>query len=156
MCKWRRCDNYRRGKGRRRQDDVKRKTVYGVLLALVMIVIIFLTFQDAAGTVKLSETFRLWFEKVGIHTDYHSFRSNAHLVVYFVLGVVLSLFGRECGWRWWAVLVLGFGFGLIDESVKVLLPTREFDLVDLIKDWVGVGIGTVVVTTTENVRKRYK
>ena len=28
--------------------------------------------------------------------------------------------------------------GLIDESIKVLLPTREFDFVDLVKDWVGV------------------
>lgn len=111
----------------------------------VVITILFLTFEDSAGTAKLSETFRLWFEKVGIQTDYHSFRSNAHIVAYFVLGVVLSLFGRERGWRWW---IVGCGFGLIDESVKVLLPTREFDVVDLIKDWVGVAAGVGVMKLT--------
>lgn len=35
------------------------------------------------------------------------------------------------------VLAVGCGIGLIDESIKVLLPTREFDFVDLVKDCVG-------------------
>ena len=42
---------------------MNRKIVYGILLALVVIAILLLTFQDAAGTIELSETFRLWFEK---------------------------------------------------------------------------------------------
>ena len=123
---------------------MKRKIIYGILLAAVAVAILLLTFQDPAGTVKLSETFCLWFEKIVIYSDYHIFRSNAHLVVYFVLGVVLSLYGRETGWPWWMILVLGCGFGLIDEGIKILLPTREFDLVDLVKDWVGVGLATAI------------
>ena len=73
---------------------------YSILLICVIATMLFLTFQDSAGTVKLSEGIRIWVEQFGIKTDFHSFRSNAHLVVYFVFGIVLSLFGREHGFKW--------------------------------------------------------
>ena len=121
-------------------NDLK-KRVYGILLAAAVIAILLLTFQDSAGTVRLSEGLRLWLERFGIHSDFHS---NAHLVLYFLFGLILSLFGRECGWRWWVILVVGCCVGVVDEGVKVFLPTREFDLFDLVKDWVGV-VGAVLV-----------
>ena len=77
-------------------------------------------------------------ERFGLKSDFHSIRSNAHLVFYFLFGIVLCLYGRECGWNWWVIILIGCGIGLIDESIKVLLPTREFDVVNLVKDWVGV------------------
>lgn len=86
---------------------------------------------------KLSETIRHWFEKIGIHSDYHRLRSNVHLVVYFVLGVVLSLYGRDDGWKWRVIVFMGCGFKLLDEGIKILLPTWEFDVIDLVKDWIG-------------------
>lgn len=43
------------------------------------------------------------------------------------------------------IILIGCGVGLIDESIKVLLPTREFDVVDLVKDWVGVAAAMVVI-----------
>ena len=122
-----------------------KKTVYGILLAAALITILILTFHDSAGTVRLSEGFRLWLERFGIHSDFHSIRSNAHLILYFLFGLVLSLFGRECGWNCWVVLAVGAGVGLIDESIKVLLPTREFDLIDLLKDWIGVATAMLVI-----------
>ena len=124
---------------------MKKKTVYGILLAFVLLSILLLTMQNPEGTVRLSETIRLQLEKIGFQSDFHSFRSNAHLPVYFILGIVLGLFGRSCGWRWWIVAALGCGFGLLDEGIKVLLPTREFDIVDLVKDWVGVCLGIEAV-----------
>ena len=124
---------------------MKKKTVYGILLVIVLVSILLLTLQDPEGTVRLSETIRLQLEKIGFQSDFHSFRSNAHLPVYFILGIVLGLFGRSCGWRWWIVAALGCGFGLLDEGIKVLLPTREFDAVDLLKDWIGIGLGTAAV-----------
>ena len=114
-----------------------KKIIYGILL-IAVVVILLLTLQDAAGTVKLSEGLRLWLERFGLESDFHSFRSNAHLVLYFLFGIVLCLYGRECGWSWWVILAVGCCVGLIDEGIKVLLPTREFDFVDLVKDWVGV------------------
>ena len=115
-----------------------KKRVYGILLLAAVVIILLLTFQDAAGTVKLSEGLRLWLERFGLKSDFHSIRSNAHLVLYFLFGIVLCLYGREYGWSWWVIILIGCGIGLIDESIKVLLPTREFDVIDLIKDWIGV------------------
>ena len=119
------------------RNDVK-KRVYGILLIAAALTILLLTLQDSAGTVKLSEGLRLWLERFGLKSDFHSIRSNAHLVLYFLFGIVLCLFGRECGWRWWVILAAGCCVGLIDEGMKVLLPTREFDFVDLVKDWGGI------------------
>lgn len=125
-------------------NDVK-KRVYGILLIAAALTILLLTLQDAAGTVKLSEGLRLWLERFGLKSDFHSIRSNAHLVLYFLFGIVLCLYGRECGWSWWVIILIGCGIGLIDESIKVLLPTREFDFVDLVKDWVGVTAAMLVI-----------
>lgn len=132
-----------------------KKILYGILLAAALIIILLLTFQDSAGTVRLSEGLRLWLKQFGIHTNFHSIRSNAHLIVYFLFGLVLSLFGRECGWNCWVILAVGAGVGLIDESIKVLLPTREFDLIDLFKDLIGVATAMLVIRLSgmkENVR----
>lgn len=43
------------------------------------------------------------------------------------------------------IILIGCGIGLIDESIKVLLPTREFDFVDLVKDWVGVAVAVGMI-----------
>lgn len=121
-----------------------KKRVYGILLIAAALTILLLTLQDAAGTVKLSEGLRLWLERFGLKSDFHSVRSNAHLVLYFLFGITLCLYGKECGWSWWVIILIGCGIGLIDESIKVLLPTREFDFVDLFKDWGGVAAMLVI------------
>ena len=134
-----------RRRGLEREKDVQRKTIYGALLIAILALNLFLTLQSPDGTVRLSEGLRLWLERFGITTTFHGIRSNAHLVMFFVFGVILSLFGRECGWRWWVIILIGCGVGLIDEGIKVLLPTREFDVVDLVKDWVGVVIAMLMI-----------
>lgn len=130
---------------REREKDVQRKTIYGALLILILVLNLFLTLQSPQGTVRLSEGLRLWLEQFGFYSDFHSFRSNAHLLMFFLFGLILSLYGRECGWSWWVILFVGTGIGLIDEGIKVLLPTREFDLIDLIKDWAGVAIALLLI-----------
>ena len=135
------------------RNDVK-KRVYGILLIAAALTILLLTLQDSAGTVKLSEGLRLWLERFGLKSDFHSIRSNAHLVLYFLFGIVLCLFGRECGWRWWVILAAGCCVGLIDEGMKVLLPTREFDFIDLVKDWVGVVAAMLVIWLIKGIKQK--
>ena len=40
---------------------------------------------------------------------------------------------------------MGAGIGLIVEGIKVLLPTGEFDVFDLVKDWVRVAVAMLVI-----------
>ena len=134
-------------------NDVK-KRVYGILLIAAALTILLLTLQDSAGTVKLSEGLRLWLERFGLKSDFHSIRSNAHIILYFLFGIVLCLYGQECGWRWWVILAAGCCVGLIDEGMKVLIPTREFDFIDLVKDWVGVVAAMRVIWLTKGIKQK--
>ena len=136
----------------RKSKLISRRTIYAILLIATATTILLLTFQGPEGTVKLSETIRLWVEQFGIHSDFHSFRSNAHLIIYFALGVILALLGNEIGLKWWMILIVGCAFGLLDEGIKVLLPTREFDVGDLVKDWVGIVAASVMVALLGKIR----
>lgn len=94
---------------------ITKKTIYGLILAALLILNLFLTLQSPEGTVRLSEELRLWLVQFGFHSDFHGFRSNAHRVMYFVLGVALTLYGKESGWKWWMIFLLGCGISVIDE-----------------------------------------
>ncbi len=126
--------------------QINKKTVYGILLIATLSANLFLTLQSPEGTVGLSEGLRLWLEQLGFHSNFHSFRSNAHLIVYLVIGTVLTLYGRENGWEWWQILLLGFVLGFLDEGMKVFLPTREFDIEDLVRDCIGIGFAVAVMS----------
>lgn len=130
-----------------------KKTFFGIILITILLLNLFLTLQSSEGTVSLSEGLRTWLEQFGIHSDSHSIRSNAHLVVYFVLAVALILYGREVGWKWWVIILIGWGIGVVDEGIKVLLPTREFDASDLMRDFIGV---MMAVGITGFIRKQLK
>lgn len=52
-------------------------------------------------------------------------------------------FGASRGWKIPISLIVCGAIALLDESIKVLLPTREFDVIDLVKDWVGIGLAAV-------------
>ena len=131
---------------------ITKKIIYGLILIALLIINLFLTLQSPEGTVRLSEGVRLWLENFGMHSDFHSLRSNTHLVIYFVLGVVLTLYGRENGWKWWVIVLIGCGIGVVDEGIKVLLPTREFDVFDLIRDFVGVAVAVGIVALMSKVK----
>ena len=60
-------------------------------------------------------------------------------------GLVVGVFGIERGWKIWIPGVLGCGFGALDETIKIFLPTREFGAVDLVKDCIGVWVGLAIV-----------
>lgn len=132
----------------------KRKwiTIYGVMLAGILLLNAFLTFQSPEETVSLSEGLRHWLERFGYRSDYHQFRSNAHLVMFFLIGILLGLFGQQIKWSWKQIILIGLLLGCIDEGIKIYLPTREFDPMDLLKDWIGVVIAFIALIIKDRIK----
>ena len=52
------------------------------------------------------------------------------------------------------ILAVGCGVGLIDEGMKVVLPTREFDFVDLVKDCVRMAVAMIVIWLTKGIKQK--
>jgi VanZ family protein len=76
-------------------------------------------------------------------TDMHWFRSLLHLPLYFMLGIITAFsFTRP----WVSVLVCS-AVALADETFKIFLPTREFEIRDIALDAIGflVGIGLIIL-----------
>lgn len=122
-----------------------KKTTTAILLILAILMVLFFTFQDAEGTTRLSESVRQWFEGYGIKAESHALRSNIHILEYFIVGLAVLAFGASRGWKVETCILVCAGIALLDESIKVLLPTREFDVVDLIKDWAGVAVAAGLI-----------
>ena len=128
-----------------KENDVTKKTTTTILLILAVAMVLFFTFQDAEGTTRLSESVRQWLEKYGIKAESHALRSNIHILEYFIVGLAVFAFGVSRNWRITTCIIVCAGIALLDESIKILLPTREFDVVDLIKDWVGVAMAVGLI-----------
>ena len=121
-----------------------RKKTVAVFLVLALLMVLFFTFQTAEGTTSLSETVRMWLENQGLRIESHALRSNIHILEYFILGLAVLAFGVSHGWKLSTCVIIGCLIGLIDEGIKILIPTREFDVIDLVKDWVGIGLAAVI------------
>ena len=127
--------------------DTRWSIVFGVLTVLAFATVLYLTFQGPKETTQLSGGLKAWlYNAFGWDIDEHTLRSNVHLVMYFGVGLVLTLFIKSLGWKRWVAwaMIIGCAFGLLDETIKIFLPTREFDVVDLVKDWVGIGVAEIV------------
>ncbi len=76
-------------------------------------------------------------------TDMHWFRSLLHLPLYFMLGIIAAFSFRKV----WVSLGICSFIALADETLKIFLPTREFEVRDIIIDAIGflVGIGLVAL-----------
>ena len=116
---------------------------------IVLLALLYLTLQspqqttDASGFVQrcLISLFGFFGEVPSWVHDMHTVRSLAHIPEYFLLGIALwigfkSVSAHPAGWSFLA----GGIIGLLDEVLKELLPTREFDLGDWRLDLIGVGI----------------
>lgn len=114
-------------------------------LILVVLMVLFFTYQNPEQSRDLSEAARSWLGSIGIDVEYKTLRSNVHILEYFIVGLAVCGFCRSRGWKNWVGLMAGCGIGVVDECMKTLLPGREFDAVDLVKDWIGVGAAVVLV-----------
>ena len=127
-----------------------------ILLLIVAGAVLYLTFQGPQETTSLSEAFREKAMLLGYKGDVLQFRSDIHLLEYFIVGIAVAIFGIVMNYPIWIPGVMGCGFGLIDECIKILLPTREFSAVDLIKDCIGVWVAVAVVYGVRWGSKRWK
>ena len=122
-----------------------------ILVIMVLGGVVFLTLQSPQQTMKLSEAVRHW---IGYKGDPLAFRSDVHLFEYFVVGLVCVVFAWAFGWKLWIGAAIAAGFGLLDEVIKIFLPTREFGAVDLVKDFIGVGVAFGIVSLIWMIRGR--
>ena len=132
------------------------KIISIAFLVLAIVMILFFTFQNPHASYELSMSVRDWLTYHGIDIEYATLRTNAHLVEYFILGVALAMFAKVRGYKWWIPMVIGCGVGVLDETVKILLPGREFGGGDMVRDFVGVGIAVTCVCVSFDKRMLYR
>ncbi len=128
--------------------DTRCSVVFGVLTVLAFATVLYLTFQGPKETTQLSDGLKAWlYITFDWDIEAQALRSNIHYVMYFGVGLVLTLFIRPLEWKHWIMwaLIIGCLFGLLDETIKLFLPTREFDVVDVVKDWAGISIAILIV-----------
>jgi len=114
------------------------KAVSAVVLGAAVLAILFLTLQSHSQTTGLSHPVYLWFREHGFIGTEHELRSRAHIPEYFFLGLALSFYGLVRSFRPRWILLAGALCGLADETLKIFLPTREFDFGDWIMDVIGI------------------
>ena len=125
------------------------------LIAVIIVVagIFYLTLQKPAETGALTETARSWLGIIGINVEAKPLRHYIHYVMYLPLGLAVCGFCVDRSIPLRIGLIAGCGIGMLDEALKVLLPTREFDVTDLLRDVVGVGVA-VAITASAMKRSR--
>ena len=121
-----------------------------MILALLMV--LFFTFQNPEKSRILSESVRMWLGNIGIDVEYKSLRSNVHILEYFIVGLAVCGYCRSRGWKNWVGMIAGFGIGVVDECVKTLLPGREFEVYDLLKNWLGVLVAVLIAVLISAVK----
>lgn len=77
------------------------------------------------------------------------FDKLAHAGEYAVLGLSLALAFEK---RWVIAFIIGSAYGLLDEIHQLFVPLREFDLLDLSSDIVGVVIGILCLLLLKKYR----
>ena len=138
------------------------------LAALVLLTIFALTLQTPSQTMAESSRVQEWliefFERMG-HApawiyDMHEVRSRAHIPEYFALAAALFLALRSSTARLRLSAALSFIIssltGLLDETLKIFLPTREFDGRDFLFDVLGSFAAAALMFTLVSLFKKEK
>lgn len=119
---------------------IYKKVLTGFLLLLILSTVFFLALQGPKETTDLSN--RVWqvAQRIGYTGTPQQIRSDIHLVVYFIVSLAATFFCRAMGWKPWIGLIAACVIGLLEETLKIYLPTREFSWIDAVKDCIGAGI----------------
>ena len=133
-----------------------KKIIAGLLLVVILAGVLFLALQGPKETTELSENVRKWFLKLGYRGTAKQFRSDFHLIEYFIVGLALMFYACAAHIRLWKALIAGCFIGLLEETLKIFLPTREFSATDWLKDCIGVAAAFLLVVLIRAVYHRIK
>ena len=124
------------------------------VFALILVAggIFFLTFQTPADTGALTQKAQRLLQQIGVHIEEKPLRHYIHYVLYLLLGFAICGVCITRGWSLRAGFLIGCGIGVVDEGIKVFLPTREFDMTDLMRDFIGVAVAVGIVVLIRRVR----
>ena len=86
-------------------------------------------------------------------------RKTAHFTIYFITGILFSLFYKTFNYKLWKVFVLAVISGgvcaLIDEFHQLFIPGRTGKITDVLLDSSGVLFGCVIVLIVCKLINRY-
>jgi len=124
------------------------------LFAIALIAIIAFTFQKASASGELSAKVQQWLVSTltakGVSPEYlqnawwnnyKHFRRLAHFFEFFLLGLGAQIAVRS----WKGSFLICFGISLANECIKIFLPGREFDGVDMCFEFCGYALGISIV-----------
>lgn len=128
-----------------------------VFVVFAVCIIFFLTFQSQPDTSAISGKFQSILESlfgignVPLWVESMSFlRAFAHIPLYLFLGISAYASFRLYGLTIKRTIVIAFllssCIGLFDESIKIFIPGREFDLVDWVLDVAGILSGIILAS----------
>lgn len=68
------------------------------------------------------------------------FDKFAHFVEYLILGF---LWAKALGRKLFFIILLGIIYGILDEIHQIFVPLREFNIMDILVDSIGVVCGVI-------------
>ena len=127
------------------------KIIRYILVLVVLFTIVFLSMQSVQDTVGISEWFRSRMVALCDRTGFNSIRGwidspinirrLGHVIEFFALGLVTAIASKKM-WKAWALCIC---MSLFDQILKIYVPGRHFDPVDLGFDAAGYAIGICIV-----------
>lgn len=133
---------------------MNRKVITAILQILTIGSVLFLALQGPQETTALSSRIWQWAKKLGYSETHLQFRSDFHIIEYFIVGIVAIFFCTAMGWKPWTGFLAACLFGLLEETLKNFLPTREFSKVDVFKDFLGAALALLLILIISSVHKR--
>lgn len=146
----------------------KRKSLLPfIFLLFATCAIFYLTFQSQPDTSEISGKFQgileslFGFGSIPAWVESMSFlRAFAHVPLYLFLGISAFASFRLYGVSLKRTIVISFllssCIGLFDESIKIYIPGREFDLVDWVLDVFGITAGVLFSAVIDIIFDRKK
>ena len=125
-------------------------------IAVVVAGILFLTTQNISDNAKLSEGLRAAlvrvYDMLGLDStnawwnDRLAVRRLGHILEYGALGIVSSIAFDSRKWSVLTAISLCLVISVLDQTVKIFVPVRHFDIVDIGFDLIGAVAGVLIVT----------